>query len=82
MIGRINEMSTVRNMDGSFGNGATENYKFQAPPVSVCEPTQVQHRRNGDWPFMYSYEEGKCFVNTAPRKSAYAQAIETGEALI
>jgi hypothetical protein len=75
-------MSGVRNMDGSFGNTAEGNYKFQAPPVSVCEPAQIQHRRNGDWPFMYSYEEGKCFVNTAPRKSAYAQAIETGEALL
>ena len=74
-------MSRVRSVDGSFGDGAEKNYKFQAPPLSVCESAQVQHRRNSDWPFMYSYEEGKCFVNTAPRKSAYAQAIETGEAL-
>jgi hypothetical protein len=69
-------------LDGSFRDTTEGNYKFQAPPVSVCEPAQIQHRRNGDWPFMYSYEKGKCFVNTAPRKSAYAQAIETGEALL
>jgi hypothetical protein len=35
-----------------------------------------------NWPFMFSYKEGRCFVNTAPRKSAYAQATEAGEALL
>jgi len=35
-----------------------------------------------NWPFMFSYKDGRCFVNTAPRKSAYAQATEAGEALL
>lgn len=35
-----------------------------------------------NWPFMYSYKQDQCFVNTAPRKSAYAQATEAGEALL
>jgi hypothetical protein len=75
-------MPRVRSVDGSLGDTDEEYYKFQAPPVSVCEPAQIQHRRNSDWPFMYSYKEDRCFVNIAPRKSAYAQAIETGEALL
>jgi hypothetical protein len=48
----------------------------------MCEPAQVYNRRSPDWPFMYSYEKGRCFVNTAPRKSAYAQAADAGEALM
>ncbi len=35
-----------------------------------------------NWPFMYSYKQDRCFVNTAPRKSAYAQATEAGPALL
>lgn len=35
-----------------------------------------------NWPFMYSYKQDRCFVNTAPRKSAYAQATEAGDALM
>jgi hypothetical protein len=35
-----------------------------------------------NWPFMYSYREGGCVVNTAPRRSAYAQAQDVGEALM
>jgi hypothetical protein len=34
-----------------------------------------------NWPFMFSYKDGRCFVNTAPRKSVYARATEAGEAL-
>jgi hypothetical protein len=75
-------MSTVRRMGTGFGNGTEEDYKYNAPEVRVCEPAQVYNRRNPDWPFMYSYEKGRCFVNTAPRKSAYAQAIKAGPALL
>ena len=74
-------MPRVRNVDGSSGNTNEGNYKFQAPPVSVCEPAQVQHRRDSDWPFLYSYEGGRCFVNTAPRKSKYQEACAAGVAL-
>lgn len=54
-----------------------------APPsLPVREPAQVLDRGAGSWPFMYSYKEGRCVVNTAPRRSAYAQAQDVGEALI
>lgn len=75
-------MSTVRRMGSGSGNGAEKNHKHHAPEVRMCEPAQIYNRRSPDWPFMYSYEKGKCFVNTAPRKSAYAQATEAGPALL
>lgn len=73
-------MSDMQRLDGSSGNTNEGNYKFQAPPVSVCEPAQVQHRRASDWPFLYSYEGGRCFVNRAPHKSKYKSAEEVGVA--
>lgn len=73
-------MPNVRNMDGSSGD--TQPLRWIAPPsLPVCEPAQVQHRGAHSWPFLYSYREGRCFVNTAPRKSAYANA-DVGEALM
>ena len=71
-------MSQVRSMDGSVGNGAEEAYKFQAPPVSVCEPAQIQHRRNSDWPFLFSYRGDTIVINRAPHKSKYKSAEEVG----
>lgn len=35
-----------------------------------------------NWPFLYSYRGGRCFVNAAQKKTAYAQAADVGEALI
>jgi hypothetical protein len=75
-------MSDMQRLDGSSGDTNEEHYKFQAPPVSVCEPAQVQHRRDSNWPFLYSYEGGRCFVNAAPRKSKYQEACAAGVALI
>ena len=74
-------MSNLRNMDGSIGD--TSPLRWIAPPsLPVCEPAQVQHRGEGDWPFLYSYRDGRCYVNSAPRKSAYANAEDVGGALI
>jgi hypothetical protein len=74
-------MSSVRNMDVCSGVSAQE--RWVAPPsLPVCEPAQVQHGGKNCWPFLYSYKEGGCVVNTAPRQSAYAQAADAGEALI
>ncbi len=68
------------------------------PSLPVCEPAQIldggTDRRNKDgglearaearpqWPFLYSYKDGRCVINTAPHKSAYAQAEEVGVALL
>ena len=74
-------MPRVRNMDGSAGVSSQE--RWVAPPsLPVREHAQVQHRGAGrPWPFLYSYREGRCIVNAAPRKSAYANA-DIGEALM
>ena len=74
-------MSRVRNMDRSVGD--TQPLGWIAPPsLPVREHAQVQHRgADRPWPFLYSYREGRCVVNAAPRKSAYAQA-DVGEALM
>jgi hypothetical protein len=77
-----NEMSRVRSVDHCFGNTSKGEDEYNTPEVRVCEPAQVYNRRNTDWPFMYSYEKGRCFINTAPRQSAYAQAADAGEALM
>jgi hypothetical protein len=73
-------MPRVRNMDRSVGVGLTERW-IAPPSLPVCEHAQVQHRGEGSWPFLYSYKEGGCVVNTAPRKPAYANA-DIGEALM
>lgn len=74
-------MPRVRNMDGSAGVSSQERW-IAPPSLPVREHAQVQHRGEGSWPFLYSYKEGGCVVNTAPRKSAYANAEELGDALI
>lgn len=73
-------MPRVRNMDRSVGVSSQERW-IAPPSLPMCEPAQVQHRGAHSWPFLYSYREGRCFVNTAPRKSAYANA-DIGEALM
>ena len=73
-------MSTVRHMDRSPVH-ATLGW-LPPPTLSMCEPAQVLDRGACSWPFMYSYKDGGCVVNTAPRRSAYAQAQDVGEAMI
>jgi hypothetical protein len=57
-------------LDGGEG-GSTEDRRLE-----------TRTKARPEWPFLYSYKEGRCFVNTAPRKSAYAQAADAGEALM
>jgi hypothetical protein len=75
-------MPRMRNMDGS--SGYADAQRWIAPPsLPVREPAQILDRgADRPWPFLYSYKEGGCVVNTAPRKSAYAQAEEVGVALL
>ena len=73
-------MSTVRLMDGSPVH--TTRPGWQKEEVSVRQPAQVLDTGNSPWPFMYSYKEGGCVIRTSPRRSAYAQAQDVGEALI
>ena len=76
-------MPRVQRMDRSAGH-AVEVRWIAPPSLPVREHAQVLDRRtNSSWPFLYSYrEDGRCVVNTAPRKSAYAQIQDIGEALI
>ena len=74
-------MPRVRNMDGSAGISSQERW-IAPSSLPVREHAQVQHRGEGSWPFLYSYKEGGCVVNTAPRKPAYAQAEDVGQALM
>lgn len=75
-------MPRVRNMDGS--SGYADAQRWIAPPsLPVCEPAQILDRgTDRPWPFLYSYKEGGCVVNTATCKSKYAQVQEIGEALV
>ncbi len=90
-------MSRVRSVDGSPRVSFKGGW-IAPPSLPMREPTQILDSGEGgstedgwietrtktqsEWPFLYSYKEGRCFVNTAPRKSAYAQATEAGEALL
>lgn len=90
-------MPRVRSVDGNSGV-SFEGRWIAPPSLQMCKPPQVldggdchsaEDRRletrtkaRPEWPFLYSYKDGRCFVNTAPRKSAYAQATEAGEALL
>ena len=51
-----------------------------AEPLGVPRQAVVKHLPH--WPFLYSYQGSRCIVNTAPRKSAYANAEDVGKALI
>jgi hypothetical protein len=90
-------MPNVRNMDRSFGV-SFEGRWIAPPTIPMCEPAQVldggENRGNEggrvearaeartQWPFLYSYNERGCTINTAPRRSAYSQASDAGEALM
>ncbi len=90
-------MSDMQRLDGSSGVSSQERW-IAPPSLPVRQPAQVldggdchsdEDRRletrvkvRPEWPFLYSYKEGRCFVNAAPRKSAYAQATEAGAALL
>ncbi len=77
--------------DHAYG-GASVSRQSDAPHTEVklqeeAKGTEVRYVRTKkaavvNWPFMFSYKEGRCFVNAAPRKSAYAQAQESGDALL
>jgi hypothetical protein len=77
--------------DHAYG-GASVFGQGDAPHTEVnlqeeAKGTEVRYVRAPkdavvNWPFMFSYKDGRCFVNTAPRKSAYAQAQESGDALL
>ncbi len=74
-------MPRMPSLDRSAGVGLTERW-IAPPSLPVCESAQVQHGgTDRPWPFLYSYREGRCIVNAAPRKSAYANA-DIGEALM
>ncbi len=77
--------------DADACGDATVSGQGDAPHTEVklqeeAKGTEVRYVRAPkdavvNWPFMFSYKDGRCFINTAPRKSAYAQATEAGEAL-
>ena len=77
-----------RQEDAYRGDAVSEQRGAQdATNKTGNSSTKVQHRASDktavvNWPFMYQYVDGKCIVNTAPRRSAYAQAQDVGEALI
>jgi len=70
-------MPRVRSVDGSPGD--TWSLEAQA----VREPAPFQHARNPnkDWPFLFSYQEGRVLVNKAQPKSKYQEACCAGVAL-
>lgn len=75
-------MPRVQRVDGS-DRYASEVRWIAPPSLPVCEPAQILDRRtNSSWPFLYSYKYGGCVVNTATRKSKYAQVQDIGAALI
>ena len=74
-------MPRVSSLDRSAG--ITDEARWLPPPsLPVREPAQVHNGGKGNpWPFLYSFREGRCIVNAAPRQSAYTQA-DIGEALM
>ena len=90
-------MSDMQRLGGCSGINFEERW-IAPPSLPVREPAQVldggedrsaeegriktRTEARPEWPFLYSYKEGGCVVNTAPRKSAYAQAQEIGPALL
>ena len=74
-------MPRMPNLDRSAGVGLAERW-IAPPSLPVREQSSVHDGgKDHPWPFLYSYREGRCIVNAAPRQSAYAQA-DIGEALM
>lgn len=65
-------MPAVRGVDDGVGYPDSES----KPPskkkaVRVRESASLRNdgvRRRADWPFFYIIEDGKCFINPAPRR--------------
>jgi hypothetical protein len=70
-------MSDMQCLDGS----PRDTWSLEAQ--AVCEPAPFQHARNPnkDWPFLFSYQEGRVLVNKAQPKSKYQEACAAGVAL-
>ena len=62
--------------DGHTGRSEAE--------AGVCESApllDVRVRHRPDWPFLYSCEGGRTYVNRAPRTTKYQDAAQSGVAL-
>lgn len=64
-------MSSVRRMDSRVGHPNSQSDRHQKASVRVRESAPIRHdgvRRRNDWPFLYIIEEGRTFINLAPRR--------------
>jgi hypothetical protein len=80
-------MSSMRRMDPCAGHPNGQSDRHQKASVRVREPAPLRNDgvcRRDDWPFLYIYEDGKCFINYAPSRSKVdktKQGENVGEAL-
>lgn len=81
-------MPQVRGMDDGVGHADSEGDTLRKKKkVRVREPSPLRHDgvcRRANWPFLYIFEEGRCLINTAPRRSKVTktkQIESVGEAL-
>lgn len=65
-------MPRLRCLDSGAGHPDTKrNSQRQTSALRVRESTQVRHdgiRRRANWPFFYIIEEGRTYINLAPRR--------------
>lgn len=71
-------MPNMQRLDASGGDEGRDT-----TATGVCEPApllnaRVRHRP--DWPFLYSCEAGRTYVNRAPRTTKYQDASQLGAA--
>jgi hypothetical protein len=84
--GRASEFRDADACGDATVSGQSDAQRAEVKLQEEAKGTEVRYVRAPkdavvNWPFMFSYKDGRCFVNTAPRKSAYAQATKAGEAL-
>lgn len=73
-------MPNVQRLDKSDGHTGRSEAEAGVRESAPLLDARVRHRP--DWPFLYSCEGGRTYVNRAPRKSAYKIAQESGDALM
>lgn len=72
-------MPAMQSVDSRTGD-THKTRRQQTSNLPVCEPAQVQIRRNNNWPFLVSYKDGVIYINKASRKLRCP--TDVGEALM
>lgn len=71
-------MPNMQRMDQGAGDEGRDTQEAGVREPAPLLDARVRHRP--DWPFLYSCEAGRTYVNRAPRTTKYQDASQLGAA--